>query len=102
MSSSSASVLDVPVSSDRVAVGLLVHFLDAAAKRGAFALEESGKIMDAVKYLRGPVTPRPPPTPEKIAAAKVATQAATQPAAAAVVEEGNSKNVPPPTKPQLK
>ena len=52
---STSSVLNVPVDTDRVAVGIMAHFLDVAAKRGAFSLEESGKIMDALKYLRGPM-----------------------------------------------
>jgi len=50
----STSILEVTIASDRIAVGVLVHYLDVAAKRGAFALEESGKIMEAVTYLRGP------------------------------------------------
>ena len=92
----SASVLDVPVTSDRVAVGILVHFLDVAAKRGAFALEESGKVMEAVKYLRGPAAPRRPPTEEEIAAAE----------AAQAGEEGGEEAPPAapeaaPAKPQL-
>ena len=99
---SASSVLDVPVTSDRVAVGILVHFLDVAAKRGAFALEESGKVMEAVKYLRGPVAPRRPPTEEEIAAAQAAAAQAEQ---AAAGEEG--EEAPPaapevaPAKPQL-
>lgn len=98
---SASSVLDVPVTSDRVAVGLLVHFLDVAAKRGAFALEESGKVMEAVKYLRGPAAPRRQPTEEEIAAAQAAAQAEQ----AAAGEEG--EEAPPaapeaaPAKPQL-
>jgi len=98
---SASSVLDVPVTSDRVAVGILVHFLDVAAKRGAFALEESGKVMEAVKYLRGPVAPRRPPTEEEIAAAQAAAQAEQ----AAAGKEG--EEAPPaapeaaPAKPQL-
>lgn len=94
----SASVLDVAVTSDRVAVGILVHYLDVAAKRGAFALEESGKVMEAVKYLRGPVAPRPP-TEEEIAAARTAE------AEAAGAEEDNAPPAPEattPAKPQLK
>lgn len=68
-----SSVLDVPVSNDRVAVGIMAHFLDVAAKRGAFSLEESGKIMEALKYLRGPTEPpqqaeqEPPTAPETTA-----------------------------------
>jgi len=94
----SASVLDVPVTNDRVAVGILVHFLDVAAKRGAFALEESGKIMEAVKYLRGTVMPRQPPTTEEITAVEVAQAAATDEAAqvAETVQKGGG-----PAKPQL-
>lgn len=95
---SASSVLDVPVTSDRVAVGLLVHFLDVAAKRGAFALEESGKVMEAVKYLRGPVAPRRQPTEEEIAAA------AAQAEQAAAGEEGEAPPAAPeaaPAKPQL-
>lgn len=56
MSSSNAntSVLDVVVNSDQVAVGIMAHMLNTANKRGAFSLDESGKIMEALQYLRGP------------------------------------------------
>ena len=46
------SVLDVEVTNVRVAFGIMAHFLDTAAKRGAFSLEESGKINDALRFLR--------------------------------------------------
>ena len=84
------SVLDVNVDSDRVAVGIMAHMLDVANKRGAFSLDESGKIMEALKFLRGPSEPQQP-----------------QPAAAEAASEESSPEAAPaapaavPAKPQL-
>lgn len=85
------SVLDVNVDSDRVAVGIMAHMLDVANKRGAFSLDESGKIMEALKFLRGP--------PE-------AQQAQPAAAADAASEESSPEAAPAapaavPAKPQL-
>lgn len=84
------SVLDVNVDSDRVAVGIMAHMLDVANKRGAFSLDESGKIMEALKFLRAPSEPQQP-----------------QPAAAEAESEESSPEAAPaapaavPAKPQL-
>jgi len=94
MSSPNTSVLDVVVNSDRVAVGIMAHMLDVANKRGAFSLDESGKIMEALKFLRGPPTENPPQQPQPKAAEETAGTASQNTPAAAPVAA-------PPTKPQL-
>ena len=45
------SIYDVPVDSDATAVMVMVQFLDMATKRGAFGLDETGKISE-IQYLR--------------------------------------------------
>lgn len=42
------SLLQIPVQSENDALNMLVAFLQVAQKRGAFTLEEAGKIMEAV------------------------------------------------------
>ena len=94
MSSSSSqqiSVLDVPVDSDARAVGIMMQFLDMANKRGAFGLEESGKIMEAIGYLRRGV-PRPEAPPQEQEEQEAAASAQ------ALAEEKKK----PPAKPKLK
>ena len=42
------SLLQIPVQSENDALNMLVAFLQVAQKRGAFTLEEAGKIMESV------------------------------------------------------
>lgn len=42
------SLLSVPVKTENDALNMLVAFLQVAQKRGAFSLEEAGKIMESV------------------------------------------------------
>jgi hypothetical protein len=42
------SLLQIPIGSENDALNMLVAFLQVAQKRGAFSLEEAGKIMEAV------------------------------------------------------
>ena len=56
------SIYEIPVDSDATAVMLLIQFLDMATKRGAFGLDETGKISECIQYLRrGGVQRRPAP-----------------------------------------
>ena len=56
------SIYEVPVDSDATAVMLLIQFLDMATKRGAFGLDETGKISECIQYLQsGGVQRRPAP-----------------------------------------
>ena len=52
------SIYDVPVDSDATAVMVMVQFLDMATKRGAFGLDETGKISECIQYLRRGSPPR--------------------------------------------
>lgn len=45
-------IVDLPVNNDNDALNLLVAFLGLAQKRGAFNLEEAGKIWECVKHFR--------------------------------------------------
>ena len=42
------SLTQIPVNTENDALNMLVAFLQVAQKRGAFSLEEAGKIMEAV------------------------------------------------------
>ena len=42
------SILQIPVNTENDALNMLVAFLQIAQKRGAFTLEEAGKIMESV------------------------------------------------------
>ena len=42
------SLLQIPVVTENDALNMLVAFLQVAQKRGAYSLEEAGKIMEAV------------------------------------------------------
>ena len=49
------SLLQIPITSENDALNMLVAFLQVAQKRGAFTLEEAGKIMESVnKFQRTP------------------------------------------------
>lgn len=43
---------DIEVNSQDVALNLMAQFLELAQKRGAFTLQESSKIYEAVKFFR--------------------------------------------------
>ena len=43
------NVLDVPVTSENVALNILVTFVNLAQKRGAFNLKESAKIWECIE-----------------------------------------------------
>ena len=43
------NLLDVEITSENVALNVLVGFLDVAQRRGVFALNESAKIFEAIK-----------------------------------------------------
>lgn len=47
-------LVDVKVNTPQDALNLLVTFLNLAQKRGAFALEESGKIWECIKIFQQP------------------------------------------------
>jgi len=40
---------DIPVTNDNVALNIMVAFLDAAQKRGAFSINESAKIWECIQ-----------------------------------------------------
>lgn len=42
-------LVDVPVTSEVVALNLIVSFLNLAQRRGAFTIDESAKIWECVK-----------------------------------------------------
>ena len=44
-----ALLTDIPVTNDNVALNLMVAFLDAAQKRGAFSINESAKIWECIQ-----------------------------------------------------
>jgi hypothetical protein len=47
-------LIDVPITSENVALNLLISFNQLAHKRGAFSLEESAKIWECVKKFNSP------------------------------------------------
>ena len=47
--SSTVRLVDVNVTSEMVALNLLVSFLNLAQKRGAFTIDESSKIWECIK-----------------------------------------------------
>jgi hypothetical protein len=48
------NLLDIVIDSPNAALNVMVGFLGIAQKRGAFAINESAKIFDAIKALSGP------------------------------------------------
>lgn len=46
------SILQIPVNTENDALNMLVAFLQIAQKRGAFTLEEAGKIMESVNVFQ--------------------------------------------------
>lgn len=48
------NLLDIEIDSPNAALNVMVGFLGIAQKRGAFAINESAKIFDAIKALSGP------------------------------------------------
>ena len=47
-------LVDVEVTSEIVALNLLVSFLNLAQKRGAFSIDESSKIWECIKKFQRP------------------------------------------------
>ncbi len=43
------SILNVPVSDQNIALNVMVFFLNSAQRRGAFSIDESAKLWEAVK-----------------------------------------------------
>ena len=50
-----SSVFEVELSDETVALGILSYFLDLANKRGAFSLQESARILEALNYCNAKV-----------------------------------------------
>ena len=87
--SQATNILDVPVRNERIAIGIMAQFLDTANKRGAFSLDESAKIVEAIRFFQ-----REPLSPE------AAQQQQQQPGASgATAAAGSGK---PPATPQKK
>jgi hypothetical protein len=53
------NIMDVPVSNQNIALNVMVFFLNSAQRRGAFSMDESAKVWEAVKMF---VTPEPATT----------------------------------------
>jgi hypothetical protein len=53
------NIMDVPVSNPNIALNVMVFFLNSAQRRGAFSMDESAKVWEAVKMF---VTPEPATT----------------------------------------
>ena len=47
-------LVDVPVTDENVALNVMVSFLSLANKRGAFSIDESAKIWEAIKMFQKP------------------------------------------------
>lgn len=43
------NIMDVPVSNQNIALNVMVFFLNSAQRRGAFSMDESAKVWEAVK-----------------------------------------------------
>ena len=57
------SLTQIPVNTENDALNMLVAFLQVAQKRGAFSLEEAGKIMEAVNIFQRNVPQQSPQLP---------------------------------------
>ena len=57
------SLTQIPVNTENDALNMLVAFLQVAQKRGAFSLEEAGKIMEAVGVFQRNVPQQPQQLP---------------------------------------
>jgi len=55
-------IKDVIVNNDSIAINLMAFMLELAHRRGAFTLEEAGKINECLRYLETKSTP-PAPAP---------------------------------------
>jgi hypothetical protein len=54
--------VDIEVTDDNVALNLMVAFLNAAQRRGAYSIDESSKIWECIKrFIKA--DPNAPPTP---------------------------------------
>ena len=48
-------LVDIPISSENVALNVLIGFLSVAQKRGTFLFDESAKINECIKVFMKPV-----------------------------------------------
>ena len=55
------NIMDVPVSNQNIALNVMVFFLNAAQRRGAFSMDESAKVWEAVKMFISPEQPTESP-----------------------------------------
>ena len=46
------NILEVPLDNDSQVLNLMITFLNIAHKRGAFSLEETGKIWSCIEYFK--------------------------------------------------
>ena len=56
------NLLDVDVKDENVALNVMVTFLNAAQRRGAFSMPESAKIWECIKVFQRAGPPAPSPT----------------------------------------
>lgn len=50
-------LVDIPVTSENVALNVLIGFLSVAQKRGTFLFDESAKINECIKVFMKPAEP---------------------------------------------
>tara|TARA_B100000513_G_C11847618_1_gene168178 strand:- start:462 stop:725 length:264 start_codon:yes stop_codon:yes gene_type:complete len=50
-------LVDIPITSENVALNVLIGFLSVAQKRGTFLFDESGKINECIKVFMKPTVP---------------------------------------------
>ena len=50
-------LVDIPVTSENVALNVLIGFLSVAQKRGTFLFDESAKISECIKVFMKPTAP---------------------------------------------
>ena len=53
------NIMDVPVSNQNIALNVMVFFLNSAQRRGAFSMDESAKVWEAVKMFATPESAAP-------------------------------------------
>jgi hypothetical protein len=54
------NIMDVPVSNQNTALNVMVFFLNSAQRRGAFSMDESAKVWEAVKMFATQEQPNVP------------------------------------------
>ena len=52
-----ARLVDIPITSENVALNVLIGFLSVAQKRGTFLFDESGKINECINVFMKPTVP---------------------------------------------